>query len=105
MSDKDILQKAIGKAVEGGYKFPYIWKALKMADVLLGRKAWVNDIIFSHDFARAFWGEKGFPGEYTGKYPNPILNKNGSYQKGWQYHLQQMVLEEEPLKYLEKFLE
>jgi len=24
--------------------------------------------------------------------------------KGWEFHLQQMVLDKEPLKYLEKFL-
>ena len=45
--------------------------------------------IFSHQFAKAFWGDDGH-----------ILES----KPAWEYHLQQMVLEEEPLKYLEKFL-
>lgn len=55
-------------------------------------------IIFDKDFAKAFWGrndarEVGY-------------NKHGdkTFMLDWAYHLQQMVLEEEPLKYLEKFL-
>ena len=40
-----------------------------------------EQIIFSHDFARAFW-------------PN----------QDWQYHLQQMVLEKDPIMYLNRFL-
>lgn len=47
-------------------------------------------IIFSHDFAKAFWGEKTIP------YHNGL--------KIWEFNLQQMVLEKEPLKYLERFL-
>jgi hypothetical protein len=47
----------------------------------------INVIIFSHSFAKAFWGEEKYTGIYC-----------------WQHHLQMMVLEEEPLKYLEKWL-
>lgn len=58
-----------------------------------------KEIIFSHDFAKAFWGEE----------TNPVLEittlKNaGIYMQLWKIHLQRMVLEEEPLKYLERFL-
>lgn len=40
-------------------------------------------------------GEDGFDPEIKTYYDS---------QSGWQYHLQQMVLEKEPLKYLEQFL-
>ena len=52
-------------------------------------------IIFTHDFAKAFWGESYY-----------ITSDEFEDNKGiaWQYHLQQMVIAEEPLKYLEKFL-
>ncbi len=48
----------------------------------------VCTVIFSHSFAKSFWGEEETPGVGV----------------AWQYHLQYMVLEKEPLKYLEKFL-
>jgi len=57
-------------------------------------------LIYSNWFAKAFWG-RDFDSlsqliEETNGYGGDLLR--------WQYHLQQMVLEEEPLKYLEKFL-
>ncbi|HED05264.1 MAG TPA: hypothetical protein ENI61_01110 [Ignavibacteria bacterium] len=71
--------------------------------------------IFNHDFAKVFFGKYeicGYCGEnleesgesclgsnncqLSCNYPNPIPI--------WKYHLQQMVLEEDPIKYLEKFL-
>jgi hypothetical protein len=94
---REILKQVIEQAVSNG------WTG--------GDAIWVNDdgeidwssseircyrdIIFSHDFAKAFWGDENFGrmGQYE-----PTLEM-------WQYHLQQMVLEEEPLKYLAQFLE
>lgn len=87
----------------------------------------LNDIIFDKDFAKAFWGEED---KYIEKYIEIMegevfdeisveeyeerkpVNKGWDYfepvyawrNKGWQYHLQQMVLEENPLEYLAKFL-
>lgn len=90
MKDEEILKKAIEKAVKGGYKrdmssYP-MWKIFDYPQL----------IIFSHDFAKAFFGEK----EYIRKYEDGIKIE----PIAWQYHLQQMVLEENKLKYLEKFL-
>lgn len=54
----------------------------------------VYEFIFRHDFVRAFWGEELIwttaDEEYT--------------DYAWIVHLQEMVICEEPLKYLEKFL-
>ena len=54
--------------------------------------------MFRHDFAKAFWGEKW---DYFDGY-----DKGGVLfaERLWQHHLQIMVLEKEPLKYLEKYL-
>lgn len=49
----------------------------------------LNDIIFSHDFAKAFWGE----GEEYAPLPE------------WMYQLQQMVIHDDPIRYLEQFLD
>jgi hypothetical protein len=48
--------------------------------------------LFHHDFAKAFWGEKDYHLPF-GKI------------KAWQDNLQQMVLEENPIDYLRKFIE
>lgn len=57
----------------------------------------VNDVIFNHDFAKALWGNNEddrmtIIGETDWrKWPLP-----------WQYHLQQIVIAEDPIKYLEE---
>ncbi len=111
MTNTEILSEAKKKAEKNGYKYPdylnadevvfYLDKNLRGIDGFYG-------LIFDQDFAKAFWGEQkiitiegdeyklnniGF--NVKTNYPNLII---------WEYHLQQMVLEKEPLKYLEKFL-
>jgi len=88
MNNETILLQAIDKAIKNGYIENY----------------WTLDnyygLIFSHDFAKAFW--KDGTQEYL---KNP---KDGTVFPGrtftWEYHLQQMVLEEDPIKYLEQWL-
>ena len=58
------------------------------------------NLIFSHDFAKAFWEDKEMIVVGTGKHSFPHKEDIPV----WQCYLQQMVLEEEPLKYIEKFL-
>ena len=90
MTNEQILKKAIEKAVKGGYKWEkpvaFTWGLYYCSP------DWWR-IIFSHDFAKAFWGEE-----------KAVNGKGHGIGKRWQYHLQQMVLESELLKYLEKFL-
>ena len=54
-------------------------------------------IIFSLSFAKAFWGES----------TSIILSDSNAVKgvaKNWEFHLQQMVLEKDPIKYLEKYI-
>ena len=135
MTNEQILEKAIEKAVHNGYEPEPKWA--------LHLKRWAKDpdsfalcsdecfyygIVFSHDFAKAIWGMgmissccevsisrttaeiiKMFGKDhesnmfYCSKCENMIVEEVYA-TNAWQYHLQQMVLEEEPLKYLEKFL-
>lgn len=75
-------------------------------------------IIFSHEFAKAFWGENEttcnccktknpkliYDEVYDWYEPECCKGIQMGYRIDWQYHLQQMVLKKEPLTYLEKFL-
>jgi hypothetical protein len=119
MTNEEILKKAIEKAVKNGFKFEdlaqdllsfqngYIenvsWNGdLYPTDLGRGYQANLYPLIFSHSFAKAFWGEKHYREEGIVEF---IVNNRGDFIPEWKHHLQQMVIEEEPLKYLEKFLE
>jgi len=111
MTNEQILQKAIEKAVENGYEFGKV--LLKDPEVVGTFMEWREyyRIIFHLDFAKAFWGEE----EITIARDDALvvggnvdeLGKNTTVEiqlLAWQHYLQQLVLEEEPLKYLAKFL-
>ena len=155
MKDNEVLNKAIEKAKGNGWLGTYHnWKE---AGIPFGQV--LNDfrnILFSHDFAKAFFGEKGYekkledltheweiehyeadmtPVYYCTKHcgvskkkdvvlydefegygqttPNPNFAGYKSiifsahkvaYNQGWQFHLQQMVLDPFPITYISKFL-
>lgn len=110
MTNQEILYKAIRKAIKNGWK---IDKDILIYDIPKESNYFVNwrlisSIVFSHEFAKTFWGKN----KHTN---NEICKKCGCVlipcetmpympDNCWQYHLQQMVLELDPLKYLEKFL-
>lgn len=116
MRKQEILEKAFKKAKRNGWKQSFwtrwsdnAWEDYSENDEHL---MW----IFKHDFARAFFGEKPFVWKETsgrpyilasGKAGSLTLKTNGDWEvsmQEWEYHLQQMILEKEPLKYLEQFL-
>ena len=111
MTDEKILKKAIEKAVKSGFKYePYTYNDGVHAVITDIDEIYIyRQIIFNHDFAKAFWGEE-YVDDRLGESKNEWIERTGS-EKNWgfhklryQYHLQQMILEKEPLKYLEKFL-
>ena len=62
----------------------------------------LQTFIFSHDFAKAFWGdhsEKNNVGFDHAESKLVYLE-----QECWKHHLQQMVLEEDPIEYLRQFV-
>lgn len=109
MTNKEILEKSISKALKNKFiPLDRYFDYAHYVDIKYYKDEYY-EMIFSHNFAKAFWGiqEHIFCGsqcsdEYECKYCRTILNYDTDYC--WQYHLQQMVLREEPLKYLEKFL-
>lgn len=108
MTNKQILRKVINKAAKNGYSSENELKLL--FDVFginymfcnFGAKPFYYTIIFSHDFAKAIWGEKWVWYEnFFNKCPPDEMRG----MVDWQYHLQIMVLKKEPLRYIEKFLD
>jgi len=131
MTNDEIIRLAIKKAKDNGFSFDieerynhnfnYLYE-----DNLLKHKKLLNiqvdnvtatsigleSVIFSHDFVKAFWGEQEHEYIDNGKsvdickyctaYSEEYIEAVGKFC--WQEHLSNMVLQEEPLKYLEQYL-
>ena len=107
MTDKEILTEAIDKATINGWDRK-VGSLLSDKDIILWDSFVIRGTILTHSFAKAFWGEEPYYGtEFHQLDKNNIRNFNeGGMNRlsNWQYHLQIMALEEQPLKYLEKYL-
>ena len=89
MTDKEIMAKAIDKCRDAGLYKEDQAELIKRFNPHLNYQRY----IFSHDFAKAFWGEDKIE-----------LGLSMNQEIAWKAHLKEMVLKEEPLKYLERFL-
>lgn len=127
MTNQEILERSIQKAIDGGWRldsgavpmprkqgFPH-----EVGDVLayygvMTKSDW-NKIIFNHDFARSLWpGHKctcDMQGEVTqvqsdGTERKTTWSKTGPHKKDckfandWRYHLQQLAVATDRVKYL-----
>ena len=105
MTNEQILKQAIEKAKANGWKQTYVFEVINEEPLHFGSD-WYNAFIatiFSHDFAKAFWGEAWTQEELEKEAKNITIEVNESIER-WQHYLQQMVLERNPLEYLSKFL-
>lgn len=106
MTEKEILEESINIAENNGYRInsPFVYY-FKNKGICLKEQAieiLQKDIIFSHEFAQAFW-----PDNEEDTFIKSDIKELVVFEKqksSWRFHLKQMVLEENPLKYLEKFL-
>jgi hypothetical protein len=116
MTHQQIITKAIEQAIAGGWKQPanltfashdefvvYL-DGLSTPSDMKWLKFKVNELLFNHDFAKALWGE--IPPIETHQELNRFndnMDLKFRYVQGttmWEYHLQQMVIAEDPIKYL-----
>jgi len=105
LTDEQILEKAIQKAIEGGWDEDFDLRKTNWS--LDGNRlvagfsdlAHVPDIIFNHDFAKALWGV--FPCIATSGLTNDP-NMGDDFISNWRWHLARMVLDEAPIEYLGK---
>ncbi len=120
MKDRQTVLKAFRQAVSNGLdireEYDYWFYVLskreaERKDFNVDDKLFIYGMIFTHEFAKAFWGDKKLSdililkarrGRYT--YP-PISWTTKDDCFIWEYHLQQMVLEEDPISYLRKYME
>jgi len=113
MKDEQILKKVIDKAEKNGFemlKHKHFCEigTCEITGSITSLGAY-ESIIFDHNFAKAFWGEKNVGCGHSGCGGGGTkccgkLSSQTREQLSWQYHLQQMVLEENPIKYLERFI-
>lgn len=110
MTNEETLKLCILKATKNGYKPGVLidprYTSYGKPTIIIkvegsakaGDLAWIfkEKIIFSHDFAKAFWGEEKIQ----------VINNWGGYNPRikWKHFLQQMVLEKNPIQYLKQFL-
>ena len=103
MKNEQILKRAVEKAIENGWKKKLDYVCYDGAGFIDKKNEdgievlSIYEIIFSHDFAKHFWGKKRIP----------RIDANGvpmGYILLWKVHLQQMVLKKDPIKYLGKYL-
>lgn len=82
-----ILEKAIKKALNNGWDPP-----IKAPEKWLASRLTLNDLILDKSFAKALW-----PGEL------PVTTRLPSWAEPtpvWRHHLQQMIIDKDPIKYL-----
>ncbi|WP_425005791.1 hypothetical protein [Mycolicibacterium sp. S3B2] len=121
LSKQETLEKAVQKAIDGGWKAPSLLLALYQhpsSEKIKGQNVeMIRGMITSHDFTMAVWGE-GKVCEYDGHdmSDHTIYCKEGesdttfpcggeaSRYPRWKVRLQQMVIAEDPLKYLGEHL-
>ena len=127
MTNKEILEKAIVKAINNGFSFSHIYPALVDDSYEIhdgdGDVVFYNDayrpnpwsmsferLVFNHDFTRALWGDDIRKYRVSYDYKATLTSGGGSSAKAhlmvvpaldeWQYHLQQMVISKDPIEYL-----
>lgn len=93
MTNQEILKKAIEKAEKNG--FGYDRRPMKKSIEDWYGVGFIHPrvLLFDHDFAKSFWGEE----------QHPVVGDFRMFE--WEFQLQQMVISDDPIKYLEQFLD
>jgi hypothetical protein len=99
LTDREILEQAIQKAIDGGWKARLTEDGgLRILNAKGSETSWYSpgtfgsySIIFNHDFAKALWG--GSTDTYYGSYSQQD-------ELIWQHNLRDMVIAKDPIKYL-----
>ena len=108
MTDKEILEKAIQKAIDGGWKTSVGFRLVEPPGINTFLIEWsladdeeeyklyepYEAVIYNHQFAKALWNTPRFA---------PAGSIHFETRDGlseWQYHLREMVISPDPIQYL-----
>lgn len=113
MSNKEILEKAIQKAIEGGWAGCYVMHSTTKHWLITGRPELCvefttgsnayfhpSTFIFDHDFAKALWGEDHVYRADCIESPEEGAAGFQEDYSAWEFHLREMIIAPDPIKYL-----
>jgi hypothetical protein len=126
MTRLELLTIVVGRARANGFEFRrwytgrlgIPWISAEASLTLLDQQRRYYALLFSHEFACAFWkaGEEitfSVPAQtFKRSMPDGTLKtverksfiRRSARRDAWRYHLREMALSEEPLRYLRKYL-
>lgn len=126
MTKLELLRIVVGRARANGFEFRrwYVtrlglpWISTDAAITALDAQRRYYALLFSHEFARSFWKpgeeitftiaassfERIMPDGSVGHVNRKPYIRRSARRDAWRYHLQQMALAEEPLRYIRKYL-
>lgn len=126
MTRLELLQLVIGRARSNGFelrrwythRLGLPWISAEASIALLDTQRRYYALIFSHEFAQCFWKpgveiafdvppqsfERSMPDGSTRTVQRRAYVRRSSRPNAWKYHLRQMALAEEPLRYLRRYL-
>lgn len=126
MTRFELLKIVIGRARSHGFEFrkwytgrlSLPWTSAEDAIATLDTQRRYYALLFSHEFARHFWkpGEdltfevpaatfsRVLPDGTTRTVTRKPFVRRSARRDAWRYHLRQMALAEEPLRYIRKYL-
>ena len=114
---KEVFSKAFKKAISNGwdakklledftlfkdYKNQHILPNIDTIVITKGEEYFINlsSIIYDKDFAKALWNSN-YKYNIAEHLPNGTINGGIKQIPEWQYHLQQLVVSDNPFEYLE----
>lgn len=126
MTRLELLKILVGQARANGFEFRrwyttrlgLPWISADAAFVLLETQRRYYALLFSHEFASTFWKpgsditfqvptqtfQRVMPDGTTSTVHRKPFTRRSARRDAWRYHLREMALAEEPLRYMRKYL-
>lgn len=112
MNKSQVIEKAIQKAIDGGWNRPYTVSIRAVPatedEPKITYKKTMDDwetyapIIFNHEFCKALWGDMSYAELKGAAFSSANIVRE---PKAWEHHLQQMVICSDPIEYLGEHLD